>query len=1399
MTLRLSAVVLGLAVALAGAGQASAQTKSESNSPKNIQTFSLSDQGGSSAQTASELLKAQKTDSKGKPLGVETISVRPEAMAEEKLEASIAALNELIEMTDDDDPSKPEYLARLAETYWDKAENFFNKAYGDEIFKRLRAAQEAGNEALVEAVQADQRSLMEQRSFWQQESANVYRRVVDSYPEYPAIDETLYYLGFALVQMGMQAEAFPYFARVVREAPNSQFVPDALLNIGEFYFNSGRMDEAEKMYSEVENFKESTAYGLAIYKKGWCFYNLARHEEAMNQFLVVIDFAKSPEAAKIGYGKQLLKEAQRDLVMVYSQVGSPDSAIKVFKAISPDGYMDLAIKLAEGYASQGEYVKSSRLFKNIMAEYGSRDDSWRVIEFQRAILENSYKSGVKKSVVEEARRLIGLLDKFGASAPKVFLDPEMANAEELIRVVATTYHKEARVTKEEVTLEFTHHLYNEYLRLFPNSQFVYEITINYAYLLQDIGKDDLAAERFSQVVKMKPDGALALDAAHAAVSSYYKLVENQDNKAKSEDTSDTAPMEIPEFQQKLIAACDTYLKMAPRDAADVVEAQLARSLAYYQYNHFNEAARGFGDIIENNPDHVNAPDAARLLLSSLVLMRDIPGLNVAAGAISSRPQLMKGDVPGIVKKINEQKDFNACYEFEQKALYTRSAECFLKYVANFPDTPLKDRSLINAANNFFKARLVEQSLKANEQLVNEFPDSPLAARAVYNIADTYRRLAVYSEAARFYETFVELYPKHELTEEGLRFATMLRSGLGDYNEAVTDLKKYMKLFPKSEHIAGVAIEIATIYAKQGKPLIAIKEFQDYLKKYGESGGPDRRLQAHLKIAQLYDAMPGTKNKPFANEWFDKTISVYDAMPDDVKLKVTALGLTAVAEAMFVKGEAVLGKMREVTLKGNMKIVTDQIAQKLALAEEAMKIFNSVEAFGQPNWTIAAFSRKGFGFQELAETIENAPAPANLTLDQKQFYREGLSQKALPIWDKAKDSYRQCVQLAQELKWYNRYSEEAEEALMKLDPEFRSLPDIRPRPSYYAVNRGKVSLLSEKEGVDAPKWSDAAVEDRIIKAAAAPDATAEALYNKGAWLKTQGKNAEARTWFDKALAKNPRLGEAQASIGVLLNDEGKTSEAETYFKRALEVDPANAIANNYYAARALASRDFTGAINLARIGLVSDPDSRDAYAVLAAAYLEMGLIDAGMLVARNALSLDAADGQIETILGMMYLKRDEVRQAVKMFAKAVVDAPGLFEAWMDLGLVTLSYKDFKSSEEAFRKAVELQPTSRDARISLAIAYRGANRGQEALAILKALAAGPRDPDVHFNMCLLYQENMSAEDKALVECQTFLSMIPKDHSKRKEVERRIEGIEATISALKETGTTGSRPPVEPVPAN
>lgn len=72
----------------------------------------------------------------------------------------------------------------------------------------------------------------------------------------------------------------------------------------------------------------------------------------------------------------------------------------------------------------------------------------------------------------------------------------------------------------------------------------------------------------------------------------------------------------------------------------------------------------------------------------------------------------------------------------------------------------------------------------------------------------------------------------------------------------------------------------------------------------------------------------------------------------------------------------------------------------------------------------------------------------------------------------------------------------------------------------------------------------------------------------------------------------------------------------------------------------------------------------------------------------------------------------------------------------------------------------------------------------MKILRDLAADPNAADPHFNMCLVYQENLGDQEKALASCETFARIAGQQSPRAKAVQMRINGIRATIEVLKES---------------
>jgi tetratricopeptide (TPR) repeat protein len=167
-----------------------------------------------------------------------------------------------------------------------------------------------------------------------------------------------------------------------------------------------------------------------------------------------------------------------------------------------------------------------------------------------------------------------------------------------------------------------------------------------------------------------------------------------------------------------------------------------------------------------------------------------------------------------------------------------------------------------------------------------------------------------------------------------------------------------------------------------------------------------------------------------------------------------------------------------------------------------------------------------------------------------------------------------------------------------------------------------------------------------------------------------------------------------------------------------------------------------------------------------------------------------------LLGLILLRMERVTPALAEFRKAVALDPNFLEAHMNIGAVTLSFRDYKSAEEAFAKALTLNPNKKtriEALVGLGVAYRGQRKFQEAMAKYKeAQNLDPANVDITYNMGILVQDytfdasNPSAGIAALQQASGLLHRYAssgKDSEKVADANKRIKNINELIPLLQE----------------
>ena len=149
------------------------------------------------------------------------------------------------------------------------------------------------------------------------------------------------------------------------------------------------------------------------------------------------------------------------------------------------------------------------------------------------------------------------------------------------------------------------------------------------------------------------------------------------------------------------------------------------------------------------------------------------------------------------------------------------------------------------------------------------------------------------------------------------------------------------------------------------------------------------------------------------------------------------------------GENTLEKARAVKL--TPRNLDKAFTSKLKLIDEAKKNFKAVISLKQPNWIVAGLSRVGLAYEDLVRTMENAPAPRGLNDEQREYYEQGLLEKADKTKLNAIAAYNLCLSTAAKLKWFNTYSEEAQASLSKLDYSFKFIKEYRAQTGYAQAN------------------------------------------------------------------------------------------------------------------------------------------------------------------------------------------------------------------------------------------------------------------------------------------------------------------------------------------------------------
>lgn len=983
---------------------------------------------------------------------------------EKSLKASIKNQEEILQLEDRSSPSYAKQAIALADFYWDFAEFYGNRAYSEDIEKPLYEAQQKNDAEGEKKWKIEQQRALDFQKKYQEETIKRYRDVLAKYKAAENRDQIRYFLAYNLVAMGRGEEGAEEYAKIIEEFRDSPYVPDALVNIGDYYFEINDFANAQKLYQKAqdEQYQQANVYGYSIYKEAWCLYNLADYETSLKRFIQVIEIAEKRANEGQKGAIPLRREAQNEMTLPYSKTKKPEGAIAFFKQYAPDRYLDIAGRLATIYTEQNEFVKSSILLKLLMTEARSgnvngKDVSFMIIQFQRQVVNNAIAPGDKPTTVTEIGELIRVFEEMSEKAPAEFRETEREEIKRTILEVAQAYHTEYARTREQKTLEYTQRLYDEYLRVFREDENAYVISMNNAKLLMLTGKYAEAAAEFEKVIGMDPDGEYADPAAELAVLAYLKTVQVATPTLKNEANEDLKPQEIPPPELRFAVAIDRWLALIkkhgenPETKDNIPTARYASGKVYYNYNHFEEAAKRFGEFLEKHPGHPLENDARRLLLSAYNLSHDVDHLREYANKFDAIPTLPI-DLKEDIKKIRNAFNFQECFKIQEAKKPLEAASCFEKYAQDFPEEERAVAALYNASLNYFEAKRVEKALETQRALYEKHKNHELGPKALYAIGEIYRQTTVYESASQWYEFLVKNHGDHPLAEKALRYASIFRKTLGQNKEAIANLENYLRKYPKEANAPRVDLDIIFILEKQEKWPQVVTRSEKHVKHYSEESASVRLQVLNRRGLAL---LKQGKNKE-AQAAFQDTVDSYNRLEERFIRDLDLAGIAAVAESHFQLGEVDLQKARSIKLEAPTEAASKKaLEDKLGILAKVKEKYEKVIGYQHPGWVIAASAQLGLAYQDLADAVENAPVPKSIQRQPEvvDAFKQLMAEQAQKIRENAIVNYRRALETAKQFRWFNDYAEKAERAIAVLDLTDLSVKEFRVRPDHLTPNAG----------------------------------------------------------------------------------------------------------------------------------------------------------------------------------------------------------------------------------------------------------------------------------------------------------------------------------------------------------
>jgi TolA-binding protein len=200
------------------------------------------------------------------------------------------------------------------------------------------------------------------------EAIELYDQILATYPNYEHNDQILYQKARAYDELGRNDEAIAVIEELIAQYPHSKYIDEVQFRRGEYFFVRRKYFDAEQSYAAVTRMGVgSEYYEHALYKLGWTLYKQELHQEALEQYVALLDYKVAGgydfDQTNDEGDERRIADTYRVISLSFSNLGGPDAVAEYFAANGNRSYEDRI------YSHLGEFYLEKLRYHDAAASY----------------------------------------------------------------------------------------------------------------------------------------------------------------------------------------------------------------------------------------------------------------------------------------------------------------------------------------------------------------------------------------------------------------------------------------------------------------------------------------------------------------------------------------------------------------------------------------------------------------------------------------------------------------------------------------------------------------------------------------------------------------------------------------------------------------------------------------------------------------------------------------------------------------------------------------------------------------------------------------------------------------------------------------------------------------------